>query len=79
MKGYFLNARKFISKSGKTCYVVSVANCDGEVSEFFVSQDFYNNVSTSFAPFDYVEISFNVSRGFVLLSGINHIDINEKN
>lgn len=77
MKGYFLNARKFMSKSGKTCYVVSVANRDGEVSEFFVSEDFYNNVSASFAPFDFVEISFNVSRGFVLLSDISHIDINE--
>lgn len=77
MKCYFLNVRTFLSKSGKSCYMITIANCDGEVSEFFISKELYDFVSSSFSPFDYVEVSIVVARGHVSLSGINRIDTAE--
>lgn len=77
MKCYFLNARKFSSKAGKSCFMITIANRDGEVSEFFVTEELYDSAAQSFSPFDYVEVAMSVSRGHVSLSGISHIDATE--
>lgn len=77
MKCYFLNARKFSSKAGKSCFMITIANCDGEVSEFFVSEELYDYAARSFRPFDYVEVAMSVSRGHVSLSGIDRVEAAE--
>lgn len=77
MKCYFLNARKFMSKAGKSFFMITIANRDGEVSEFFVSEELYDYAVRSFNPFDYVEIAMSVSRGHVSLCGIEHVEATE--
>lgn len=77
MKCYFLNARTFSSKSGKSYYVVTIANREGEVSEFFVSQEFYDLVAGTFKPFDFVEADLSVSRGRVSLDDMRLVNIDE--
>ena len=77
MKCYFLNSRKFLSKAGKSCFIITIANSDGEVSEFFISEELYNYASQSFSPFDYVEVSITFSRGHASLCGITHIDVTQ--
>lgn len=71
---YFLNVRKFISKSGKDCYMLTVASTDGDVSDFFISDIVYGLASESFSPFEYVELSLTASRGRFTVSGIEHVD-----
>lgn len=71
---YFLNVRKFISKSGKDCYMLTVASPDGDVSDFFISDTVYGLASETFAPFEYVELSLTASRGKFTVSGIERVD-----
>lgn len=77
MKSYFLNARSFTSKNGKACYVIVIANLQGDVSEFFVPKDLYNKVSSKFSPFDFVEISLQISRGRPMLIDVSHVEDSE--
>lgn len=74
MKFYFLNARTFMSKAGKSCFMITIANHDGEVSEFFVSEELFNVASKSFNPFDYVSVEVTFSRGHATLCGISPVD-----
>ena len=60
---YFLNARKFVSKAGHDCFIFTIASPEGDVSEFFVSEDIYIKASNDLAAFDYIEISLTSNRG----------------
>lgn len=71
---YFLSVRKFISKSGKDCYMLTVASPDGDVSDFFITDVVYAMASETFAPFEYVELSLTASRGRFTVSGIERVD-----
>lgn len=73
---YFLSVRKFISKSGKDCYMLTVASPDGDVSDFFITDVVYAMASETFAPFEYVELSLTASRGRFTVSGIERVDRN---
>lgn len=61
---YFLNCRSFVSKGGKHCNILQVATSDGSVSEFFVSSEVSQSLS-SFKPFDNLRLDITVSRGRV--------------
>lgn len=71
---YFLNVRKFISRSGKDCYMLTVASPEGDVSEFFITDTVYGMASETFAPFEYVQLSLTASRGRFTVAGIERVD-----
>lgn len=71
---FFLNVRKFISKLGKDCYILTVASVDGEVSDFFINDTLYGMASETFAPFEYVELALTASRGRFTVTGIDRVD-----
>lgn len=61
MKCYFLNVRKFISKSGTDCHMLTVADANGEVSDFFITAQQFSDFS-DFVPFDFCELTLSVKR-----------------
>lgn len=67
---YFLNCRKIVSKAGKEFFILTVATQDGDVSEFFVSENLYNSLSSVVLPFDYVNLMVNVQRGRVTVTSV---------
>lgn len=73
MTCYFLNVRNFRSKSKNECYLLTVANKDGEVSEFFITSDLYESLCSSFAPFDLVSIELSYARGRCSVLSVEHV------
>lgn len=69
---YFLNVRQFVSKAGKNCCIFTIASPDGDVSEFFVSEDIYQQAVDLLNPFDYIELALTASRGRFSVSGFTH-------
>lgn len=70
---YFLNIRKFVSKAGHDCFIFTIASPEGDVSEFFVSEDIYIEASNSLAAFDYIEVSLTANRGRFSITGFEHV------
>lgn len=69
---YFLNCRKFLSKSAKLCYILTVASPDGEVSEFFLNEDTYDSLVGNYGAFDCINLGISVSRGRVSIISVEH-------
>lgn len=69
---YFLNARQFVSKAGKTCSIFTIASPDGFVSEFFISDDLYQQAVDILSPFDYIDLSLSALRGKFTVFGFHH-------
>lgn len=69
---FFLNVHKFVSKAGNHCYILTIASPEGEVSEFFVTEDLYQQAVELFNPFDYIELVLTASRGRISVTGFTH-------
>lgn len=70
MKCYFLNVRRFVSKAGKDCCMLTVADLDGQVSEFFIAPTLFEQLDASLRPFDFIDVELSVSRGRVSVHAV---------
>lgn len=70
MKCYFLNVRRFVSKAGKDCSMLTVADLDGQVSEFFIPPALFEQLDANVRPFDFVDVELSVSRGRVSVHSV---------
>lgn len=70
---YFLNVRKFVSKAGKECCIFTIASPEGDVSEFFVSDEVYSAAVEKLSPFDNIELTLTANRGKFSVSGFEHV------
>lgn len=70
MKCYFLNVRRFVSKAGKDCCMLTVADLDGQVNEFFITSVLFEQLDAGVRPFDFVDVELSVSRGRVSVHAV---------
>lgn len=66
---YFLNVKRIVSKKDKVFFIMQVADLNGTVSEFFVSEDIFKIVS-NFLPFDRIVLNISLSSGRVNVESI---------
>lgn len=66
---FFLNVHKFVSRAGNNCYILTIASPEGEVSEFFITEDLYKQAVDLFNPFDYFELVLTAARGRITVTG----------
>lgn len=75
MKCYFLNVRRFVSKAGKDCCILTVADPDGQISEFFITPRIFEQLDSDARPFDFVDVELSVSRGRISVHSVEPCSI----
>lgn len=79
MKCYFLNVRRFVSKAGKDCCLLTVTDSSGQVSEFFISPDLFEQLDGNYRPFNFIDVEISVSRGRVSVFNVEPCAVTSDN